>query len=176
MFDYFGNKPAMPNTPASSTKTADKKQRQAKVFREILTTKPDTPILDKVDFPCDLKSLSIDELNQLADEVRAYLLYCVGISGGHFGANLGVVELTIALHRVLNAPNDKIIWDVGHQAYTHKLLTGRKDRLASIRAKDGLTAFPERHESVFDVFGVGHSSTSISAGLGISLANRLLNK
>lgn len=166
----------MPTMPATATKTADKKPHQAKTFHQIPTKKPMTPILDKVNFPCDLKSLSQDELYQLADEIRAYLLYSVGISGGHFGANLGVVELTIALHRVLNAPDDKIIWDVGHQAYTHKILTGRKDKLPSIRAKDGLTAFPERHESIFDVFGVGHSSTSISAGLGISLANRLLGK
>ncbi|OOR87205.1 1-deoxy-D-xylulose-5-phosphate synthase [Moraxella caviae] len=147
--------------------------RTAKNFCEIPTQRPDTPILDRVDSPADLKGLSCDELLQLADELREFLLYSTGVSGGHFGANLGVVELTIALHTVLNAPKDKLVWDVGHQAYAHKVLTGRRERLPSIRAKDGLTAFPERTESEYDTFGVGHSSTSISAALGMSLAARL---
>lgn len=150
--------------------------RQAKVFDQILATRPDTPILDTIDSPAVLKTLSVDELVQLADELRAYLLYSTGVSGGHFGANLGVVELTIALHTVLNTPQDLLVWDVGHQAYAHKVLTGRRERLPSIRAKDGLTAFPERHESEYDTFGVGHSSTSISAALGMSLAARLLGE
>ncbi|WP_049237442.1 1-deoxy-D-xylulose-5-phosphate synthase [Moraxella canis] len=146
---------------------------RAKVFDEILTTRPDTPILDRVASPDDLKTMTHAELIQLADELRAYLLYSTGVSGGHFGANLGVIELTIALHTVLNTPYDKLVWDVGHQAYAHKVLTGRRERLPSIRSKDGLTAFPEREESEYDTFGVGHSSTSISAALGMSLAARL---
>ncbi len=133
---------------------------------------PNTPLLDAVDRPADLKLLSADQLITLADELRLFLLYSIGQSGGHFGANLGVVELTIALHYLLDAPNDQIVWDVGHQAYGHKVLTGRREALASIRAKAGLTAFPERAESIYDTFGVGHSSTSISAGLGMSLALR----
>lgn len=148
----------------------------AKTFTELPTTRPTTPILDKVGLPADLKGLSTDELLQLADELREFLLYSVGQSGGHFGANLGVVELTIALHTVLNTPYDKLVWDVGHQAYAHKVLTGRRDELTSIRSKNGLTAFPEIHESEYDTFGVGHSSTSISAGLGMSLASRLLGE
>ena len=153
-----------------------KKSYQAKVFTELLAERPVTPILDRVASPADLKHLSSDELMQLADELRAYLLYSIGASGGHFGANLGVVELTIALHTVLNTPYDQLVWDVGHQAYAHKVLTGRRDRLPSIRSKGGLTAFPERNESEYDTFGVGHSSTSISAALGMSLAARLLGE
>lgn len=157
-----------------SMSPADKSIHTPKTFHQIPTDRPDTPVLDKVNFPCDLKGLSVDELLVLADELREFLLYSVGVSGGHFGANLGVIELTVALHTVLNAPDDKLIWDVGHQAYAHKVLTGRRDELTSIRAKGGLTAFPERSESVYDTFGVGHSSTSISAGLGMSLASRAM--
>ncbi|MDO4250983.1 MAG: 1-deoxy-D-xylulose-5-phosphate synthase [Moraxella sp.] len=146
----------------------------AKQFDVLPKKRPDTPLLDTIDSPAALKGLTVDELRTLADEVREFLLYSVGQSGGHFGANLGVVELTIALHTVLNTPKDKLIWDVGHQAYAHKILTGRRDRLTSIRSKDGLTAFPERSESEYDTFGVGHSSTAISAGLGMSLAARYL--
>ncbi len=138
--------------------------------------RPQTPLLDAINIPSDLKSLSTDQLITLADELRLFLLYSAGQSGGHFGANLGVVELTIALHYLLDAPHDQIVWDVGHQAYAHKVLTGRRDQLSSIRAKDGLTAFPERAESVYDTFGVGHSSTAISAGLGMSLALRYQNR
>ena len=145
----------------------------AKVFDTLPRTRPHTPLLDGINSPADLKGLSTDVLCRLADELREFLLYSVGTSGGHFGANLGVVELTIALHTVLNTPYDKLVWDVGHQAYAHKALTGRRDALTGIRARGGLTAFPERSESEYDTFGVGHSSTSISAALGMSLAARL---
>lgn len=141
-------------------------------YTDIPRTRPDTPLLDSIDVPSDIKVLSTEQLITLADELRLFLLYSAGQSGGHFGANLGVVELTIALHYLLDTPRDQIVWDVGHQAYAHKVLTGRRDTLHTIRAKDGLTAFPERAESVYDTFGVGHSSTSISAGLGMSLALR----
>ena len=141
-------------------------------YSVIPRTRPVTPLLDAIETPTDLKRLSNDQLITLADELRLFLLYSAGQSGGHFGANLGVIELTIALHYLLDAPNDQIVWDVGHQAYAHKVLTGRRDKLSTIRAKDGLTAFPERAESIYDTFGVGHSSTAISAGLGMSLALR----
>lgn len=147
-----------------------------KSFSVIPNVRPVTPILDTINAPADLKRLSVDELITLTDELREYLLYSAGLSGGHFGANLGVVELTVALHYLLNAPDDQIVWDVGHQAYPHKILTGRREQIGSIRAKGGLTAFPERAESVFDTFGVGHSSTAISAGLGMSLALRYQNR
>ena len=147
-----------------------------KTFTNIPLTRPYTPLLDTIDTPADLKKLTADKFVQLADEVREFLLYSVGQSGGHFGANLGVVELTVALHAVYDTPYDKLVWDVGHQAYAHKILTGRRDRLTSIRSKGGLTAFPERDESEYDTFGVGHSSTSISAALGMSLASRMLGE
>nr|WP_227671413.1 1-deoxy-D-xylulose-5-phosphate synthase [Psychrobacter sp. 72-O-c] len=134
--------------------------------------RPHTPLLDDIDAPFDLKTFTTAQLITLANELRLFLLYSAGQSGGHFGANLGVVELTIVLHYLLDTPQDQIVWDVGHQAYAHKVLTGRRDQLGTIRAKGGLTAFPERIESVYDTFGVGHSSTSISAGLGMSLALR----
>lgn len=144
-----------------------------KAFDVLPDCRPDTPLLNQINLPCDLKRLSVEELCVLADELRAFLLYSVGHSGGHFGANLGVVELTVALHAVLDTPKDKLLFDVGHQAYAHKVLTGRRETLLSIRSKGGLTAFPERSESEYDCFGVGHSSTAISAGLGMSLAARL---
>lgn len=144
-----------------------------RTFTHLPISRPTTPLLDKVNLPKDLKALSTDELCQLSDELREYLLYSVGQSGGHFGANLGVVELTVVLHAIYDTPYDKLVWDVGHQAYAHKVLTGRRDELLHIRAKGGLTAFPERGESEYDTFGVGHSSTSISAGLGMSLASRI---
>lgn len=147
-----------------------------KIFTQIPTCRPVTPLLDNVNSPDDLRAMSDAELCQLSDELREYLLYSVGQSGGHFGANLGVVELTVALHAIYNTPHDKLVWDVGHQAYAHKVLTGRRDKLTSIRSKGGLTAFPERHESKYDTFGVGHSSTSISAGLGMSLAGRIMGE
>ncbi|WP_296403297.1 1-deoxy-D-xylulose-5-phosphate synthase [Psychrobacter sp.] len=145
-----------------------------RLFSQIPSSRPITPLLDTIDSPADLKPLTQEQLLTLADELREYLLYSAGQSGGHFGANLGVVELTLALHYLLDTPKDKLVWDVGHQAYAHKALTGRRDRLATIRAKNGLTAFPERQESEYDTFGVGHSSTSISAALGMSLALRHL--
>ena len=134
--------------------------------------RPDTPLLDQIDHPQQLKSLSTAQLCELAEQLRLYMLYAAGQSGGHFGANLGVVELTVALHAVLDTPRDRLVWDVGHQAYAHKVLTGRREQLPTIRAKGGLTAFPTREESEFDTFGVGHSSTSISAALGMALALR----
>ena len=142
------------------------------MYETIPTVRPSTPLLDSVDQPCQLKSFGLTELKQLADELRLYLLYAVGQSGGHFGANLGVVELTVALHHALDTPRDRLVWDVGHQAYAHKVLTGRRDALTTIRSKNGLAAFPTREESAFDTFGVGHSSTAISAALGMALALR----
>ena len=111
----------------------------------------------------------------MADELREYLLYSVGISSGHFGAGLGVVELTVALHFCLDTPFDQLVWDVGHQAYPHKILTGRREQLPTIRKEGGLAAFPDRNESPYDAFGVGHSSTSISAALGMALDAKLNN-
>lgn len=142
------------------------------LYTEIPTQRPHTPLLDCIDVPMQLRQLSVSQLPTLADELRLYLLYAAGQSGGHFGANLGVVELSIALHYCFNTPHDRLIWDVGHQAYAHKALTGRREALTTIRTKDGLAAFPAREESEYDTFGVGHSSTAISAGLGMALASR----
>ena len=147
-----------------------------KIFSEIPTNPPKTPILDRVNLPEDIKNLTPVELKTLADNVRAHMLYSVGQSGGHLGGGLGVVELTVVLHYLYDTPDDKIIWDVGHQAYPHKILTGRKDNLTSIRHKGGLAPFPNREESPYDAFGVGHSSTSISAALGMAIANYDTNK
>lgn len=127
-------------------------------------------MLDTVDCPEQLKLLSEEQLSALAEELRAYLLFSVGQTGGHFGAGLGVVELTIALHYIYNTPEDRIVWDVGHQTYPHKILTGRREQMQTMRMQDGLAAFPKREESEYDTFGVGHSSTSISAALGMALA------
>ena len=129
------------------------------------------PLLDQVATPADLRKLDEEQLPQLADELREYLLQAVSKSGGHFSAGLGCVELTIALHYCFETPHDRIIWDVGHQAYPHKILTGRRDRIGTIKKTGGLAPFPKRGESEFDTFGVGHSSTSISAGLGMALAS-----
>lgn len=134
------------------------------------------PFLDKIVLPDDLKRLSITELPQLATDMREFLIQSLNLSGGHFAANLGSVDLTIALHYVFNTPYDRLIWDVGHQAYPHKMLTGRKNQLSTIRQKDGLAPFPRREESEYDCFGVGHSSTSISAALGMSIAAKLNNE
>ncbi|MFU9046173.1 1-deoxy-D-xylulose-5-phosphate synthase [Acinetobacter tibetensis] len=142
------------------------------LYTEIPTQRPVTPLLDTIDHPQQLRLLARDQLPQVADELRQFILYAAGQSGGHFGANLGVIELTVALHYCFNTPDDRLIWDVGHQAYPHKALTGRRELLTTIRAKDGLAAFPAREESIFDTFGVGHSSTAISAGLGMALARR----
>ena len=143
-----------------------------KIYTEIPEIKPITPLLDKVNFPTDLRSFSSHELKQLADELREFLLYSVGISGGHLGSGLGVVELTVVLHYLFNTPEDNLVWDVGHQAYPHKILTGRKKTIDKIRHKEGLAPFPSRAESQYDVFGVGHSSTSLGAALGMALANK----
>jgi 1-deoxy-D-xylulose-5-phosphate synthase len=128
------------------------------------------PRLSRIDSPADLRALPEEEVPAVAQELRDFLIESVGRSGGHFGANLGVVELTVALHRVFDTPRDRLVWDVGHQAYPHKILTGRRDRIESIKRKDGLAPFPARHESEYDTFGVGHSSTSISAALGMAIA------
>jgi len=142
-------------------------------FHEIPRERPLTPLLDSANTPDELRRLAEADLETLADELRQYLLYSVGQSGGHFGAGLGVIELTIALHYVFDTPDDRLVWDVGHQAYPHKILTGRRERMSSLRQKDGLAAFPRRSESEYDTFGVGHSSTSISAALGMAIAARL---
>ncbi|MCO4838241.1 MAG: 1-deoxy-D-xylulose-5-phosphate synthase, partial [Oceanospirillaceae bacterium] len=133
---------------------------------------PITPLFDTVNGVQDLRKLTPEQLPQLAYELRLALLYSVGQTGGHLGAGLGVVELTIALHYLLNTPNDRLIWDVGHQAYPHKMLTGRKNAMLSMRQRGGLAPFPKRSESPFDAFGVGHASTSISALLGMVLASK----
>jgi 1-deoxy-D-xylulose-5-phosphate synthase len=131
-----------------------------------------TPILDSINSPADLRKLPESELIPLARELREFLTYSVAQSGGHFAASLGAMELTIALHYIFNTPDDRLVWDVGHQAYVHKILTGRKDRLHTIRKWQGLAPFPKREESEYDTFGVGHSSTSISAALGMAIAAR----
>ncbi|WP_150051216.1 MULTISPECIES: 1-deoxy-D-xylulose-5-phosphate synthase [Methylomonas] len=131
------------------------------------------PLLNTIQCPADLRQLPKDKLRALADEVRCFLTHSVSISGGHFAAGLGTVELTVALHYVYNTPVDQLVWDVGHQAYPHKILTGRKDRMTTIRTLGGVSAFPSRDESEYDAFGVGHSSTSISAALGMAIASQL---
>ena len=142
-------------------------------FDQLPTTAPETPVLDRIaDAGHEIASLNDEELVRLANELREFLLYSVSTTGDHFGAGLGVVELTIALHHVFNTPDDRIVWDVGHQCYPHKVLTGRRERMASMRHKGGLSGFPKRSESEFDTFGVGHSSTSISAAMGMALAAR----
>ena len=143
-----------------------------KIFKEIPTQKPITPLLDSVNLPSDIRSFSLVELQNLANEIREFLLYSVGQSGGHLGGGLGVIELTIILHYIFNTPFDNLVWDVGHQAYPHKILTGRKNKMQTIRKKGGLAPFPSRKESEFDAFGVGHSSTSISAMLGMAIASK----
>lgn len=135
--------------------------------------KTELPLLDKINIPADLRKLDKSQLPQAADELRAYLIEQIAQSGGHFGSGLGTVELTVALHYVFQTPHDRIVWDVGHQAYPHKILTGRKDRLTTIKQKDGLAPFPKRTESEYDTFGVGHSSTSIGAALGMSLGSQI---
>lgn len=139
------------------------------MFDTIPLTRPQTPLLDLVNTPDQLKSLEEAQLPQLARELREFLLYSVGQTGGHFGAGLGVVELTIALHYCYNTPSDRLVWDVGHQTYPHKILTGRREEMLSMRQANGLSGFPKRTESEYDAFGVGHSSTSISAALGMAL-------
>ena len=133
------------------------------MFNEIPTTRPVTPLLNAIASPEDLRQLAAEDLPNLANQLRHYLLYTVGQTGGHFGAGLGVVELTIALHYVFKTPSDRLIWDVGHQTYPHKILTGRREAMSQLRQRDGIAPFPSREESEYDIFGTGHSSTSISA-------------
>ena len=141
------------------------------MIEELPTTRPETPLLDTVSSDLGaLNGLDTQDLVRLAEELRHDLLYSVAGTGGHFGAGLGVVELTVALHHVFNTPHDRIVWDVGHQTYPHKILTGRRDRMSSMRQLEGLSGFPKRSESPYDTFGVGHSSTSISAAMGMALA------
>ena len=140
-----------------------------KIFNKIPETMPKTSLLNKVSEPSDIRSFSVGELEILSDELREFLLFSVGQTGGHLGGGLGVIELTVVLHHLYNTPYDNLIWDVGHQAYPHKILTGRKDRIHTVRQKDGLAPFPAISESEYDAFGVGHSSTSISAILGMAM-------
>ena len=133
-----------------------------------------TPLLDRVLSPADLRQMPSDELRQLADELRQEVIDAVSVTGGHLGAGLGVVELTVALHYVYNTPRDRLIWDVGHQAYPHKVITGRRDKIRTLRQKGGLSGFTKRSESEYDPFGAAHSSTSISAGLGMAVARDLM--
>ena len=139
-------------------------------------TRPVTPLLDTVDTPQDLRTLKPEQLRQLSDELRTEMIDAVGSTGGHLGSGLGVVELTVAIHYVFNTPEDRLIWDVGHQAYPHKIITGRRDRIRTLRQSGGLSGFTKRSESEYDPFGAAHSSTSISAGLGFAMANKLNDK
>ena len=132
-----------------------------------------TPLLDTVKIPSDMKGFTREQLKQLADEVRAEVIDAVSVTGGHLGAGLGVVELTVAIHSVFDTPDDKLIWDVGHQCYPHKVLTGRRDRIRTLRKGGGLSGFTKRAESEYDPFGAAHSSTSISAGMGFATARDL---
>jgi len=138
-----------------------------------MTGSPDTPLLDTVDVPADLRKLEPAQLRQLADELRAEMIDAVGTTGGHLGSGLGVVELTVAIHYVFDTPTDRLVWDVGHQAYPHKIITGRRDRIRTLRQGGGLSGFTKRSESEYDPFGAAHSSTSISAALGFAIANKL---
>ena len=141
-----------------------------------MTHSPDTPLLDAVKVPSDLRNLAASQLRQLADELRAETISAVSVTGGHLGAGLGVVELTTAIHYVFNTPDDRLIWDVGHQCYPHKILTGRRDRIRTLRTGGGLSGFTKRSESEYDPFGAAHSSTSISAALGFAVANKIAGK
>ena len=137
---------------------------------------PVTPLLDQINYPSDLKQLKKEQLTALAKELREELIDAVSVTGGHLGAGLGVVELTIAIHYLFDTPNDRLIWDVGHQAYPHKILTGRRDKIRTLRQGGGLSGFTKRSESQYDPFGTAHSSTSISAGLGMAVARDLEGK
>src|SRR6185369_11144858 len=132
-----------------------------------------TPLLDRVRLPADMRNFSVEQLRQLADELRAETIDAVSVTGGHLGASLGVVELTVAIHAIFDTPHDRLIWDVGHQAYPHKILTGRRDRIRTLRVGGGLSGFTKRAESEYDAFGAAHSSTSISAALGMAVARDL---
>ena len=132
-----------------------------------------TGLLNKIDSPKDIKNLNYDALKELAQEIRDYMIEVISKNGGHLAPNLGVVELTLALHKVFNCPKDKIIWDVGHQSYIHKIITGRREAFKTLRQYNGLSGFPKIQESEYDAFGTGHSSTSISAALGMAIARDL---
>ena len=138
-----------------------------------MTLDHNTPLLDTVNSPADIRDFTLDQLKQLVDELRTDTVRNVSITGGHLGASLGVVELTVAIHHIFDTPHDRLIWDVGHQCYPHKILTGRRDRMGTLRQGGGLAGFTNRKESKYDPFGAGHSSTSISAGLGMAVASAL---
>ncbi|TXI08796.1 MAG: 1-deoxy-D-xylulose-5-phosphate synthase, partial [Novosphingobium sp.] len=138
-----------------------------------MNSEPATPLLDTVKTPDDLRKLAPSQLRQLSDELRTEMISAVGTTGGHLGSGLGVVELTVAIHYVFNTPQDKLVWDVGHQAYPHKIITGRRDRIRTLRQGGGLSGFTKRSESEYDPFGTAHSSTSISAALGFAVATQL---
>src|SRR5918993_2242844 len=141
-----------------------------------MSDRPATPLLDTVHYPAAIRALDKAQLPQLADELRAEMISAVSQSGGHLGSGLGVVELTVAVHYVFETPTDRLIWDVGHQAYPHKIVTGRRDRIRTLRQGSGLSGFTKRSESEYDPFGTAHSSTSISAGYGMAVANKLSGK
>ena len=141
-----------------------------------MTATSKTPLLDRCKIPAQVRKLKPDQLRQLADELRIETIDAVSVTGGHLGAGLGVVELTVALHYVFDTPADRLIWDVGHQAYPHKILTGRRDRIRTLRQGAGLSGFTKRSESEYDPFGTAHSSTSISAGYGMAVAHKLAGK
>ncbi len=140
-----------------------------------IASRPATPLLDRVRVPADLRNFSAEQLKQLAEELRAETIDAVSTTGGHLGASLGVVELTVAIHAIFDTPDDRLIWDVGHQCYPHKILTGRRDRIRTLRQGGGLSGFTRRAESEYDPFGAAHSSTSISAGLGMAVGRDLKN-
>src|SRR5579871_3412522 len=146
------------------------------VYSDSMNGQNTTPLLDTVDVPADIRRLKPEQLKQLADELRQETIAAVSVTGGHLGAGLGVVELTVALHHVFDTPRDRLVWDVGHQAYPHKILTGRRDRIRTLRQGGGLSGFTKRTESVYDPFGAAHSSTSISAGLGFAVARDQKNE
>ena len=165
--------PAVPPGDGVEFRPLDHVLHDIRMFDEIPLERPETPLLDSISCPADLRKLDQEDLYQLATELRHFLIYTVGQTGGHFGAGLGVIELTIALHYVLDTPEDQLVWDVGHQAYPHKILTGRREQMITLRQKNGIAPFPVRTESEYDTFGVGHSSTSISAALGMAIAARM---
>ncbi|XVF47769.1 hypothetical protein PTKIN_Ptkin03bG0137000 [Pterospermum kingtungense] len=171
-----GNARKDKNTLVRRDQGTRQKEHYFKRFLNFSGEKPTTSILDTINHPIHMKTLSIEDLVKLADELREELVYTVSKTGGHLSSSLGVAELTVALHHVFNTPEDKIIWDVGHQAYPHKILTGRRSRMHTIRQTCGLAGFPKREESIHDAFGAGHSSTSISAGLGMAVGRDLLGK
>src|SRR3954453_18480917 len=143
------------------------------VYSDAMTVQSSTPLLDTVDVPADIRRLRPDQLRQLADQLRQETISAVSVTGGHLGAGLGVVELTVALHYVFDTPRDRLLWDVGHQAYPHKIVPGRRGRIRTLRQEGGLSGFTRRAESEYDPFGAAHSSTSISAGLGMAAARDL---